>query len=329
MSINVIWEHMRDRYGAATGPVETDVEYKLYRGDLELGGAATRVMVGFAVPIVDPENPDPGTPNLHPLAVYGESGEANKLIASDENKPVVAQIELPDPLPDGLQLQVQWNGEDIGAPYEVDTDNVSAGEVIDVPITDWDIIKKHGNDQKMPVKYIATHPDFNNPQEPEEPTEVDIRFFVITLRLAEPQQLINRRLTCCSLIRDEADSTKIGFKYFIPPSDYLKEGMTVKLEWRASTTYASPVEVEDAAKSVTYGPISAEEATDGFYWLVEPYDKHLLPTWGGPSNQLGKGEVRYGLNIGGTDVFSLYSDTQVGLSAGAGTCDPDNPCPID
>lgn len=38
MSINVIWEHMRDEYGAATDPVDTAVEYKLYRGSVALGG---------------------------------------------------------------------------------------------------------------------------------------------------------------------------------------------------------------------------------------------------------------------------------------------------
>lgn len=327
MSISVIWDHMRDEYGQATVPVDTDVEYKLYRGSVELGGASTKVVVDFSH--TGPENPkpEPGNPNLHPLDVYGEDGEANdtpnKLIASDENKPVVARIKLYDPLTDGDALQVYWNGTPIGSPFPIDIASHTPGDEIDIDL-DWDVIRKEGNHAQMPVTYTLTNPDFANPQEPEEPTKVEITFLSVTLPLAIPQDLVNGRLTCRSL---HFEGTEIGFRYLIPPSDYLKEGMTVKLEWKASHTYATPVEVVAAGKKTTYGPITADEALNGFLWFIEPYATHILPTWASATNQIGKGEVRYTLDVGGVPVPSVFSDTQVGLTQGAGTCDLTPPTP--
>ncbi|MGE8149932.1 hypothetical protein ACQKP5_01635 [Pseudomonas vancouverensis] len=317
MSINVIWEHMRDQYGAATGPVLTDVEYKLYRGSVALGGAATKVNVDFSHS--GPVNPDPGpgNPSLDPLEVFGESDVANKLIASDENKPVVARIKLYDPLTEDDTIQVFWDGEPIGSPYNIDPDAENPGDEIDIDL-DWAIIRKHGNNTKMPVTYVLTNPAFGNPQEPKIIAEVDITFLTIDLPEAEPQDLFNNRLTCRSL---HFEGGKIGFRYLIPPSDYLKAGMTVGLEWRASHTYASPVEVPAAGKKATYGPISDTEAKNGFLWFIEPYATHILPTWASATNQIGKGEVRYTLDVGGVAQPSPFSDTQVGLTQGAGTCD--------
>lgn len=257
------------------------------------------------------------------MDVYGDSAVANKLVAADENKRIYAEVELYDPLTDGDVLQVLWNGEPIGTPYDIDTTTEDPGDKIEIDL-DWDIIRKHGNHLEMPVTYRLTNPDFTNPQEPVEPTEVEITFLTITLPLAEPQGLFNGRLTCRSL---HFEGSKIGFQYKIPPSDYLKEGMTVSLEWKASHTYATPVPAPAAGNTATYGPITAAEASNGFLWFIEPYATHILPTWASATNQLGKGEVRYTLNVNGVPVSSFFSDTQVGLTQGAGTCDliPPNP----
>ncbi|WP_458377367.1 hypothetical protein [Pseudomonas fluorescens] len=317
MSVSVIWEHMRDEYGAATAPVITPVEYKLYRGSVPMGGATGNVTVDFST--TGPENPkpEPGNPALLPLEVYGDSNTANKLVANDENKPVVARIELYDPLTAGDKIQVYWDGTAIGAPYSVDPATDDPGDEIEIAL-DWDIIRRAGNNAAMPVTYQLTNTAVANPQEPLEPTEVEITFFTVTLPLAIPQDLFNSRLTCRSL---HFDGTKIGFQYLIPPSDYLKAGMTVKLEWKAAHTYATPVDVPAAGKTVTYGPITTDEAASGFLWFIEPYDTHILPTWASATNQIGKGEVRYTLDIGGVPVPSSFSDTQVGLTQGIGTCD--------
>jgi hypothetical protein len=316
MSVAVNWEHMRDKYGIATGPVSTTIEYKLYRGIHPLGGATGTVMVDFSLPGPGNPAPEPGNPALLPLDVLGDSKVANKLVAGDENKRVYAEIELYDPLADGDVLQVLWNGKPIGAPRPIDTTQDTAGDKIEIDL-EWDVIRREGNHTEMPVTYRLTNPAHPNPQEPKEPTKVEITFLTVTLPVALPQGLFNGRLTCRSL---HYENGTVGFRYLIPPSEYLKAGMTVDVEWKAYHTYASPVLVPAAGDKKTLGPISADEETNGVIWFIEPYAKHLLPTWGSSTNQTGKGEVIYILNIRGVDVPSAPSDTQVVLSAGSGTC---------
>ena len=76
-----------------------------------------------------------------------------------------------------------------------------------------------------------------------------------------------------------------------------------------------------AGKTATLGPINADEAINEVIWFVEPYDIHILPTWGGSTDQVGKAEVVYTLQVNGQSAPSVPSDTQVVLSAGSGTCD--------
>jgi hypothetical protein len=140
----------------------------------------------------------------------------------------------------------------------------------------------------------------------------------VTLPSAIPQNLINARLTCRSLHHENG---KVGFQYLIPHSDYLKEGMTVEVEWKAYHTYNNPVLIPAAGKTARLGPISADEVINGVIWFVEPYNTHILPTWGGPADQAGKAEVVYTLEVNGQPAPSVPSDTQVVLSAGSGTCD--------
>lgn len=316
ISIGVNWEHMRDQYGAATGAVSTPIAYKLYRGILELGGASATVMVNFET--TGPGNPDPwpGNPSLLPLEVFGKSNVANKLVASDENELIEAVIELVAPIADDDEYQVLWNGVPIGDPYVIDTTGDTAGDKIRIAL-DWDVIRRQGNNSKMPVTYSLSNPAIANPQEPKNPTEVEIEFLTVNLLPAVPQHLVSGRLTCLSLHTEDG---KMGFQYLIEPSDYLKEGMMVDVEWKAYTTYAAPELVEDAGKTATLGPVTAKEATEGLKWLIEPYEKHLLPTWGGPADQAGKGEVIYTLVVNGEPVPSPASDTMVVLSAGSGSC---------
>lgn len=316
MSVAVIWTHMRDEYGAATGLVETPVKYRLYRGEVLLGEVSDTVKVDFS--ITGPVNPlpEPGNPAIHQLEVFGDSGVANKLVVGDQGKRVFARIKLYDPLTIGDALQARWNGKVIGASRPIDPNTETPGEEIEIDL-DWAVIEKEGNNPKMPVTYTLTNPAHTNPQEPEKPTDVEIVFLTVTLPLAEPQNLISNRLTCRSLY---VEGGKVGFKYLIPPSDYLKQGMTVDVEWNAYHTYSAPVLIPEARLATTLGPISADEEANGVIWFIEPYDKHILPTWTSPTNQSGKAEVIYTLKVGGIPVPSSPSSTQVVLSAGSGTC---------
>ncbi|MCU1728485.1 hypothetical protein NTD86_15980 [Pseudomonas sp. 7P_10.2_Bac1] len=312
---------MKQEYGASTGEVMTDVLYTVYRGSVAFASGKTEVPVDFSM--TGPTNPDwpnPVNPTLLFPDVYGKSGVKNELVDTDENEPINARITLVAPLADGDAYQVLWNGRPIGAPYVIDTTNDSVGDTIEIPL-DWDVIRAEGNSPVMPVHFNLSNPGFPHNDQESGRSKVKIEFLTITLPIAEPQKVVGtvtKRLACNSLFFEDG---KVGFKYLIPPSDYLREGMTVDVEWKAYTTYNSPVEVPAAGKKMTLGPISKQEETNGVLWLIEPFDTHLLPTWGGRNNQTGKGEVIYTLVVGGDPVSSLPSDTQVVVSAGTGTCD--------
>lgn len=322
-SIAVPQQHMKTEYGAETGEVNTPVFYTVYRGAVPFVSDIATVPVDFSM--TGPENPDwpnPINPALLLPDVYGASNEKNVLIASDEDKPVRADIKLVSPLADDDSYQVYWNGKPIGQPYVIDTANDTAGDVVEIDL-DWGVIRQEGNNLSMPVHYTLSNPAHKNDQESDR-SEVEINFFTVTLPAAVPQNLISDRLTCRSL---HFEDTKVGFQYLIPPSDYLKEGMTVAVEWKAYNTYSAPVPIPGAGKTATLGPISADEELNGVMWFVEPYDTHILPTWGSATDQTGKAEVIYKLTIGGELTTSTPSDTQVVLSAGSGTCDLTPPTP--
>lgn len=321
-SIAVPAQHMKDEYGANTGEVETPVYYVVYRGGVPFSSLKTTVVqVDFWKP--GPENPDwpnPTNPALLSPKVFGKSEVENILIDTDEDEPVRADITLVAPLVDGDTYQVYWNAKAIGTPYEIDTTTDTVGTVISVDL-DWGVIKPEGNNKKMPVHYTVSHSGSPNNDDSSAISDVDIDFLSVDLPIAVPQNLFGttkKRLTCRSLVTEGAE---IGFQYLIPVSDYLKAGMTIDVEWKAYTTYANPVPIPGAGLTATLGPISDEEAANGVMWFVGPYDTKILPTWGGPTDQEGKGEVTYTLLINGRDETSTPSDTGVVLSAGNATCD--------
>lgn len=316
-SLDMPVQHMKAEYGDAKGDVVTPLFYTVYRGPVPFVSLPGSVVVDFSM--TGPENPDWPTPinDALPLPdVYGDSNVKNELIAADEDKRVYATIELVTPLADDDTYQVYWNGIAIGVPYAVDTINDSVGDVIEIEL-DWDIIRRQGNSPALPVYYTLGNPGYKNEQESDR-TEVKIEFLVISLPPAIPQNLISARLTCRSL---HWEGTKFGFQILIPPSEYLKAGMMIELEWKVYSTYLSPTPLPAATLIETLGPITPSQADSGFLWFVEPYDKHILPTWGGPLDQSGKAEVVYTLLIGGVPTSSVPSDTQVVLSAGSGTCE--------
>ncbi|NMY39450.1 MULTISPECIES: hypothetical protein [unclassified Pseudomonas] len=314
--------HMKDEYGVNTGEVDTPVYYTVYRGGVAFESEKqTVVKVDFFKP--GPENPDwpdPTNPALLAPKVFGQSGVENVLEANDEDQPIRADITLVAPLADGDTYQVYWNGKAIGIPYIIDTANDTAGDTVPIDL-DWDVIKPEGNSAKMPVHYTLSNSAAAHNDDSSVVAHVQIDFLKINLPLAEPQNLIGsttKRLTCRSLV---IEGGEIGFHYLIPPSDYLKSGMTIDVEWKAYTTYGNPVLVPGAGLSETLGPISDVEAANGVMWFVGPYDTKILPTWAGPTDQEGKGEVTYTLSVNGKDETSAASDTGVVLSAGGGTCD--------
>lgn len=320
--------HLKQAYGAATAAVDTPVFYTVYRGGVPFASEKQTVSVDFSTTgPVNPEWPDPINPTLKVPEVYGQSEVKNELVAADENNALRADIVLVDPLVAGDTYQLKWNDVDIGAPYVVAADGAAdPSKPISIDLTDsWDVIKRQGNSAQLPVHYTLSNATRTNHQESDR-AKVKIEFLTVDLPVAVAQQTIGakKRLTCNSL---KYEGDKVGFHYLIPASDYLKAGMTVELQWRAYNTYAAPVEIESAAKSQSYGPITAEEARDGFIWFVEPYEVHILPTYGGQADQEGKAVVTYTLQVNGKPATSPVSDNGVVLSAASGTCSLEPPAP--
>lgn len=316
--------HLKSEYGSATAEVDTEVYYTVYRGGVPFISEKETIKVDFSTTgPVNPEWPDPINPALKVPEVYGESDVKNELVETDEDGPLRADIVLVDPLAIGDTYQLKWNGVDIGAPYVVEAEGEADP---DTPISidlepHWDVIKRQGNSAQLPVHYTLSNANRKNNQESGR-AEVKIEFLSVDLPVAQAQDVAFENYLTCNSLRLKGEA--IGFNYLIPPSEYLKAGMEVSLQWKAYTTYDKPVEVPAAAKSQTYGPITAEEALNGFVWFIEPYAEHILPTFGGPLDQTGKAEVTYTLQVNGKPATSPASDHAVALPQGGGTCELDD-----
>jgi hypothetical protein len=315
-SFFVPWEHIKAQYGAAKGPVPTDVQYIVYRGLEPFPSVIVSKICNLSNTGPDNPNPEPGNPNLKVVTIVGESDVDNELIDTDENEDVFAKIELVAPLSDGDSYQVMWNGTPIGAPYVVDVADDKVGDIIDIPL-DWDVIRGEGASAAMPVWYVLTNTDHENPQEPETRTAVKIDFLVFRLPEAIARHTNPAKIITCNSLRWNASSTTFGIEFLIPPSNHLKAGDTVVVEWKAFTDFATPVEVPAAAKTHTFTNITSDQATNGIVWLIEPYATHVLPTWI-KATPLGKGEVTY--TITGKPPLPTPTNTMVGLAQGEGSC---------
>ncbi|WP_339475122.1 hypothetical protein [Pseudomonas sp. RL_5y_Pfl2_73] len=325
INIPVPWATLWAEYGSTTtGVVATPLSYTVLRGVEPFGSSPGSVPCNFSG--TGPINPDPepGNGSLKVVTIVGDSGKDNELVAADENKEVLAKIELVAPLADGDTYQVLWNGTPIGPTRVIDTANDTAGDVIEIEL-DWDVIRGEGPDAAMPVWYVLTNSAHANPQEPKQRTSVKIDFLVQALPEAMPLHLNpGGYLTCNSLRWNEA-KTEFGVEYLIPPSRYLQVGDDVVVEWRAYTNHSNPVEDPDGYLTETFTAITQEQVDNGIIWLIAPYDPYVLATWV-KATPIGKGEVSY--TITGKSYIPTPTDTQVAMSQGEGSCNvPPGPNP--
>lgn len=323
-SFFVPWSHIRREYGASKGVVDTDLQFIVYRGVEAFESVIATVKCNFSHTGPENPNPGPGNPNLKPVTVVGKSGVDNKLVAGDEDEEVKAYVELVSPLNDGDTLQAFWNETPIGAPYIVDVTKDSPGDVVEIPL-DWDVIRREGPSATMPVWYVLTNEDHENPQEPDPRTSVDVSFLVIKLPAAQALYTTPGGILSCNSLRWNATSTTFGIEFLIPPSEQLKAGVTVEVEWKAFKDMDNPEELPGAYKKTTFTDISESQATNGIVWMVEPYATHILPTWS-KDTPVGVCEVTY--TIVGKPASAPTTSTLIGMSQGEGSCNlprPPNP----
>ncbi|MEB0208015.1 hypothetical protein [Pseudomonas sp. CCC3.1] len=310
---SVLWEQYTD---AAAGPVETVVSYAVIRGVEPFDAPETTVYCNFSGAGPTNPDPDPANPNLELVRVVGESNVENVLVEEDEDEDIFAKILLVDPVVAGDSYQVVWNGTAISSPYVITTE--TSGADIDIQLN-WDDIRLHGANSAMPVWYLLTSPTHANPQEPKARTAVDIDFLVLEYEEAVPLNLNPGGYITCSSLRFNADESSFGVEYKIPGTN-LTQGDDVTVTWTAYTNFNNPQEVNGAEKTETFSSITAEQATNGIVWLVEPYDTHILPTWLATA-QVGKGEVIY--SITGKSGKSKPTNDRISMAHGGATCDLD------
>lgn len=320
LNIFISWDRIWAAYGSATvGVVDHPLTYKVLRGvepyDSEVG--TVKVNLSTAGPVKPLPDPEPGNDQLKGVDIVGESGTANELIDTDEDKEINAKIELVAPLADGDSYQVIWNGTPIGAAYVIDVANDTAGETIEIEL-DWDTIRSHGPNQKMPVWYELRNPAHANPQEPKPRTEVKIDFLVLKLPEAEPRHTHTNGWLTCNSLRWSANSTPVlGIEYLIPPNPHMKKGDTVVVEWKGYTDFANPVVAPSTDVQVTFADISEAQARDGIVCHIGPYATKILPTWS-TTVPVGKGEVSY--TVTGKPAASTPTNTRVYMSQGETSC---------
>lgn len=317
INIPVPWATIWAEYGTTTtGVVDTPLSYTVLRGVQPYASAVETLKCNFSGPGPINPDPEPGNDLLEAVTIVGDSGTDNELIAADEDKEVLARIELVAPLSDDDVYQVMWNGTPIGAPYVIDVSNDKVGDVIEIEL-DWDVIRGEGPSATMPVWYVLTNVAHENPQEPDPRTSVKIDSLVIKLPEAVPQHTNASGIVTCNSLRWDAGNTTYGIEYLIPPSTHLKAGDSVEVEWNAYTNHESPTLVPTANKKHTFPNITQEQADNGIVWLIEPYATHVLPSWL-KDTPVGKGEVTY--TITGKPAASTPTNSKVALSQGEGSC---------
>lgn len=319
INIPVPWATIWKEYGSDTvGVVDTEVAYEVFRGVEPFPSAVEIVKCNLSAPgPVNPlPDPEPGNPGLKKVTITGVSAQADELIDTDEDQEVTARIELVAPLVGGDTYQVMWDGTPIGAPYVIDTTQDTVGKVIEISLLDWDIIRDAGPSSTMPVWYELTNAAHENPEEPKDRTPVKIEFLILKLPDAEPLWTNPQGILWCDSLRWHPTEDKFGVEYKIPPSKHMDEDDEVTVTWRAYKDFDDPKEETDAMKEETI-TVSKEQAEFGITWLIEPYAKHILPTYSKEA-PIGKGEVTY--TIKGKPAASTPTNTEVGMFVGEGTC---------
>lgn len=315
---------LKAQYTNTTGEQATPVSYEVRRGLRPFPAPGITVQVDFSrVGPVNPDWPDIINPNLGEVEVRGDSDLENELILTDALKPARALFTLYDPPLRDDEIHLMWAGEAVVPPFII-TDE-AAGKAMDIPIP-WAVIDRHSNDPAVPVFYYVRHPGIIN-AEHSKPTPVKVHVHTIVPDAVEfPRAQPGNFIFCHLLEWDPVEG--LGLKVHIPANPrYLKEGVIVKVQWQGHKGYdptvpIGPDPIPDTDLEHTFPPVTAQQVIDGLDWIVRPYDTKILPLYGGPTDQIGRGIVSY--TVSGVTPPSMDATVNVALGQGGGI----GTCPI-
>ena len=116
----------------------------------------------------------------------------------------------------------------------------------------------------------------------------------------------------------------LGINVHIPPDPrYLKEGVSVTIHWEGHKGYnpagpLPPDPIPGTDLNFTFPPVTAAQVASGLNWVVRPYTTKILPLYGGPSDQIGRGIVSY--TVSGVSSPSPDATLNVAVGTPSGTC---------
>lgn len=319
--IKVPLEVLRAEYTQTSGEQTTPVAYEVRRGSRPFNAPAITVQVDFSrIGPVHPDWPDIINPNLDVVTVTSNSGEIDELVKVDAGFDAQAGFDLPDGLVAGDEIHLMWDDLPVLPVHVITTEVAGAPMTLTIP---WSVIDSRGNSPApgLPVYYWLRRPGQIN-AEHSTPKQVPVDVHTIVPAEATFPRSSGGFMFCHLLDVDPVEG--LGINVHIPPDPrYLKEGVSVTIHWEGHKGYnpagpLPPDPIPGTDLNFTFPPVTAAQVASGLNWVVRPYTTKILPLYGGPSDQIGRGIVSY--TVSGVSSPSPDATLNVAVGTPSGTC---------
>ncbi|WP_458129711.1 hypothetical protein [Pseudomonas sp. Z2-11] len=319
-----------NEYGKdTTGNKPTNVSYQVIRSGRVFGPEATDIEVNLEVAIPwDPWPPVDWPKPIHPSLLEGEVKSSdgirtNQLTRADKGQDAKFTFTWYDEAVNGHIVDFFWNGARV-VEAQITFDDTNTGHVpggsqtVDIP---WQYIKGGGNGTEVPVHYQVGRADLPNDLN-SAPALVDVNAIAIELPSASFPTIDTPYPGCKDL---EADGS---LQVAIPDlSTLLKNGNTIRVVF-------TPMRGEDLNDAEDPIPGAEFEQTfelgpdwdiTGFIFLVQPYDKHILPLYNENPSRRGRAKIQYFFNDGTEEIESTHFTTRTAFHLPNGPCEIPRP----
>lgn len=282
VEVLVPWSVLDAEYSGGPGEENVQVSYQVRRGTLLFPAAPLTLDVKADFSTIgppNPEEPNPVNPDLAQVHLTGAEGEQDKLTPTDAGQNITATVTLYDPVAPGEILKLYW-GTKVESVDDFTVVDEPAGGPVDFVIP-WEVIEAQANNSALPMYYTINSATGNNPQQ-SKPTPVDVNVLVVGFDPVSFPDIYeddngNKTLSCASLYSENYDdpNAKFGFRVAISGDKDLHALDTVTVVWQGyefdGTTSIPATRFTDSRQ------LTQDEATNGFFFLVEPYADYILP----------------------------------------------------
>ncbi|MBX8512953.1 hypothetical protein K5D34_25010 [Pseudomonas cichorii] len=281
--VPVPWSVLNAEYTGGPGEEAVRVSYQVTRGSLKFPETPLYVDVQADFSVigpVNPDEPDPVNPTLALVHLTGADGDQDKLTPNDAGKDIVATVPLYNPVNSGEVLKLYWGTRE-DAVDEFTVVSESAGDPVDFTIP-WAVIEAQANNPALPMYYAINSAGGNNPQKSlSTPVEVSVlvtAFDPVSFPDIYEDENGNKTLSCASLYSEDYDdpAAKFGFRVKVPADRDLNPGDVVTAVWQGYE-FDGSTSIPATRFTYTHTPLTPEEVSNGFIFLVEPYADHILP----------------------------------------------------